>query len=79
MLTTAPVDALTRRERVVLELMAQGLSNDAICRRLYLSEKTVDSHIRSIYMKLTPPPVAPQPAIHRRVHAVLQFLECQAA
>ena len=78
MLITAPVDALTRRERVVLELMAQGLSNDAICQTLFLSGKTVEAHIRSIYMKLTPRTSA-QPAIHRRVHAVLQFLDCQAA
>jgi DNA-binding NarL/FixJ family response regulator len=66
-----PLDALTERERGVLALMAQGYSNRALSEELYLSEKTVEAHVRSIFTKLD---LAPDPGGHRRVLAVLAFL-----
>ncbi|WP_433160909.1 response regulator transcription factor [Kribbella sp. CA-247076] len=62
---------LSDRERQVLALMAQGRSNTAICRHLTLTPKTIESHISSILTKLDLPP---QPEDHRRVLAVLAFL-----
>jgi DNA-binding NarL/FixJ family response regulator len=47
-----PVGDLTQREREVLELMAEGLSNQGICERLYLSPKTIEAHVHGIFMKL---------------------------
>jgi DNA-binding NarL/FixJ family response regulator len=67
----APVDDLTDREREVLTLMAEGRSNQAICDRLFLSPKTVEAHVRSIFMKLDLPSA---PDDHRRVLAVLTHL-----
>ena len=49
---TSPLDELTEREREVLGLMAEGHSNEAICRRLFLSPKTVETHVRHILLKL---------------------------
>jgi DNA-binding NarL/FixJ family response regulator len=66
-----PLEALTPREREVLGLMAEGLSNRGICERLVLSPKTIETHVNSIFMKLN---LAPAPDDHRRVLAVLAFL-----
>jgi DNA-binding NarL/FixJ family response regulator len=66
-----PLEELTPREREVLSLMAEGLSNRGICDRLFLSPKTIETHVNSIFMKLN---LAPAPDDHRRVLAVLAFL-----
>jgi DNA-binding NarL/FixJ family response regulator len=63
---------LTDRERAVLALMAQGLSNPAIARELHLAVKTVEAHVTSIFTKLG---LAPDEREHRRVLAVLKFLK----
>lgn len=62
---------LTGREQDILELMAQGRSNAAICAKLYLSPKTVETHVGSIFAKLGLLPAADD---HRRVLAVLTYL-----
>jgi serine/threonine-protein kinase len=69
-----PLDALTDRERDVLGVMAEGLSNQAIAGRLTLSEKTVESYIGAIFGKLA---LEPAPETHRRVLAVLTFLRAR--
>jgi DNA-binding NarL/FixJ family response regulator len=66
-----PLDELTPREREVLELMAQGLSNKGICERLVVSPKTVETHVNSIFWKLN---LLPAQDEHRRVLAVLAYL-----
>ncbi|MDQ2749381.1 MAG: response regulator transcription factor [Actinomycetota bacterium] len=66
-----PLAALTERERRVLALMAQGLSNSALSTELNLSTKTIEAHVRSIFTKLD---LVPDAAEHRRVLAVLAFL-----
>ena len=66
-----PLDELTDREREVLTLIAEGHSNHAICQRLFLSPKTVEAHIRQIFLKLG---LRESPEQHRRVLAVLTFL-----
>jgi DNA-binding NarL/FixJ family response regulator len=66
-----PVDELTNREREVLALMAEGRSNRGICERLFLSPKTVEAHVKHIFMKLG---VAESTDDHRRVLAVIAFL-----
>ena len=63
--------ALTDREREVLSLMAEGLTNNAIARRLTLTERTVEGHVRSVLTKLDLP--AGEDG-HRRVLAVIAFL-----
>jgi DNA-binding NarL/FixJ family response regulator len=66
-----PLAELTPREREVLGLMAEGLSNRGICGRLFLSPKTVEAHVKNIFMKLG---LTQEPDDHRRVLAVLAFL-----
>jgi DNA-binding NarL/FixJ family response regulator len=66
-----PLEDLSPREREVLSLMAEGLSNRGVCDRLFLSPKTVETHVNSIFTKLR---LAPAPDDHRRVLAVLTFL-----
>mgnify|MGYP000004324708 CR=1 FL=1 len=63
---------LTAREREVLALLAQGRSNAAVARQLVLTEKTVESHIASIFSKLQ---LLAEPDDHRRVLAVRAWLE----
>jgi DNA-binding NarL/FixJ family response regulator len=67
---------LTDREREVLELMAQGLTNTGIARRLFLSERTVEAHVRNLLMKLDIPTDG---SGHRRVLAVLAHLSATQA
>jgi DNA-binding NarL/FixJ family response regulator len=66
-----PLDVLSPREREVLALMAEGRSNSAISRELFVTEGTVEKHVRSILMKLRLPE---SDEVHRRVLAVLMFL-----
>jgi DNA-binding NarL/FixJ family response regulator len=67
-----PIDALTPREREVLGLMAQGLSNTAIARALTVSDGAVEKHVGNIFAKLG---LEPSQEEHRRVRAVLAYLE----
>lgn len=69
-----PLDALSPREREVLALMAEGRSNTGIARQLWVTEGTVEKHVRSILMKLQVPETDDD---HRRVHAVITFLEAR--
>jgi DNA-binding NarL/FixJ family response regulator len=66
-----PIDTLTPREREVLELMAEGRSNQGIAERLVVTERAVEKHVTSIFGKLR---LAHAPADHRRVLAVLAYL-----
>jgi DNA-binding NarL/FixJ family response regulator len=66
-----PLEALTAREREVLELMAEGRSNRAIAEQLVITERAVEKHVTSIFSKLDLPQTAED---HRRVLAVLTFL-----
>jgi len=71
-----PLAALTARERDVLELMAEGRSNGAIARRLFIGVGAVEKHVTSIFAKLQ---LAESDDDHRRVRAVLTWLEGGAA
>jgi DNA-binding NarL/FixJ family response regulator len=68
---TDPLAVLSEREREVLGLIAQGMSNRAIAARLYVTERTVEAHVTQIFQKLRLPE---SPDQHRRVLAVLAFL-----
>lgn len=67
-----PLAALSAREHEVLTLMAEGLSNAGIGRRLWVTEGTVEKHVRSILTKLNLPETGDD---HRRVRAVIMYLE----
>jgi len=69
-----PLDELTPREREVLALMAEGRSNAGIAHQLWVTEGTVEKHVRSILAKLRLPETADD---HRRVLAVVTFLEAR--
>ena len=66
-----PLDELSAREREVLELMAEGRSNQGIAARLVITERAVEKHVTSIFQKLQLPAATDD---HRRVLAVLTFL-----
>jgi DNA-binding NarL/FixJ family response regulator len=67
-----PIKDLSPREREILALMAEGRSNQGICRTLWLSPKTVETHIRGAFAKLG---ITAAPEDNRRVLAVLTFLK----
>jgi DNA-binding NarL/FixJ family response regulator len=66
-----PLAVLSPREREVLALVAEGLSNKAIASRLFVTERTVEAHVTQIFLKLD---LGDSPDSHRRVLAVLAFL-----
>ena len=66
------LEQLTVREREVLAVMAEGLSNAGIAKRLWVTDSTVEKHVRGIFSKLCLPET---PDDHRRVLAVLAFLD----
>nr|WP_325507676.1 response regulator transcription factor [Mycobacterium sp.] len=69
-----PLAVLSAREREVLALMAEGRSNAGIARRLWVTEGTIEKHVRSIMTKLE---LHETPDDHRRVRAVITFLEAR--
>ena len=71
-----PLSQLTEREREVLALMAEGRSNAGIAHRLWITEGTVEKHVRSIMFRLNLPETSDD---HRRVLAVLAYLESRLA
>jgi DNA-binding NarL/FixJ family response regulator len=71
-----PLEDLSEREREVLGLVAEGCSNAAIAKRLFITERTVEFHARQIFQKLR---IAETPETNRRVLAVLAFLRGAAA
>jgi DNA-binding NarL/FixJ family response regulator len=69
---TDPLQALSAREHDVLTLMAEGLSNGGIARRLWVTEGTVEKHVKGIFTKLH---LDETPDDHRRVRAVMVYRE----
>ncbi len=70
-----PLEELTAREREVIELMAEGRSNAAIAKAMFVTERAVEKHVTSIFQKLRLPASEQD---HRRVLAVLQYLRSSA-
>jgi len=68
---TGPLDQLTQREHEALTLVAEGLSNRAIATRLFVTERTIEAHVKQIFLKLG---LSTDPDSHRRVLAVLAYL-----
>ena len=66
-----PIAELTPREREVLGLVAEGMSNRAVAARLFVTERTVEAHVKQIFLKLA---IDQAPETNRRVLAVLAFL-----
>ena len=71
-----PLEELSDREREVLSLVAEGLSNAAIGARLFITERTVEAHVKQIFQKLR---IDQAPDTNRRVLAVLAFLRADRA
>ena len=67
-----PLAELTPREREVLALVAEGLSNGAIAARLFVTARTVEAHVKQVFLKLR---LDANPESHRRVLAVLAYLD----
>ena len=69
-----PLDELTEREREMLSLMAEGLSNRGLANRLFLSERTIETHVHKIFTKLG---LERAPDDNRRILAVVQYLNAR--